>query len=164
MGDVTPSTPVSGSQGVSSLFLREEELRAGMEELFHVWRELSAAGDMILAAQGLGRAHQRALYFVGSHPGLVVSDLMMHLGITKQSLSRVLRRLVDDGLVEQTTGRHDRRQRQLRLTPEGYALEERLTGAQIDLLARAYRRAGAHAVLGFRHVLSGVTGAPSPQR
>jgi len=160
MADVTPSTTPVSSQGVSSLFLREEELRAGLEELLHTWRELAAAGDAVLESRGLGRAHQRALYFIGSHPDLVVSDLMAHLGITKQSLSRVLQRLMEDGLVAQTPGRRDRRQRHLQLTPEGRALEERLTGAQINLLARSYRQAGAQAVLGFRQVLSGVAGAP----
>ena len=158
MADVTPGTNLPASQGASSLFLREEELRAGMEDLFRVWRDLSTAADPILEAEGLGRAHQRALYFIGSYPDLVVSDLMAHLGITKQSLSRVLNRLVEDGLVEQRTALRDRRQRQLRLTAAGHALEKRLTAAQKDRLAHAYRQAGAQAVQGFRQVLAGVTG------
>jgi len=158
MADVTSPANQPPSQGVSSLFLREEELRAGMEDLFHAWRELAAAADTILDEEGLGRAHQRALYFIGSYPDLVVSDLMAHLGITKQSLSRVLQKLTVEGLVEQRPGIRDRRQRRLRLTDLGHALEERLTAAQRDRLARAYRQAGGQAVQGFRSVLAGVRG------
>ena len=169
MANVTPSKNLrainlqainlQASQGGNSLFLHEEELRAGVEDLFRVWRAISAAADPILAAEGLGRAHQRALYFIGSYPDLTVSDLMAHLGITKQSLSRVINRLVTDGLVEQRPGRRDRRRRQLRLTEAGRALEHRLTAAQKERLARAYQQAGAQAVHGFRLVLAGVAGA-----
>ncbi len=159
MANVTPSLNLHASQGGGSLFLREEELRSGMEELFLVWRALSAAADPILAAEGLGRAHQRALYFIGSYPDLTVSGLMAHLGITKQSLSRVLNRLAADGLIEQRPGLRDRRQRRLRLTEAGRTLERRLTATQKERLARAYRQAGAQAVQGFRRVLAGVVDA-----
>lgn len=142
--------------GVNPLFLRDEELRSGMELLFFAWRDFSQAADELLAGQELGHAHLRALYFIGRRPGLVVGDLLDVLGITKQSLSRVLRRLVDDGYVEQRPGSGDRRQRQLHLTDRGAELEERLTALQRRRFARAYREAGAEAVEGFRKVLMGL--------
>ncbi|OIR07912.1 DegT/DnrJ/EryC1/StrS aminotransferase family protein [mine drainage metagenome] len=83
--------------GVNLLFLREEELRQGIEMLFFAYRDFTAEPDVILADYGFGRAHHRVIYFVGRSPGITVSDLLATLGITKQSLSRVLSQLVAEG-------------------------------------------------------------------
>jgi DNA-binding MarR family transcriptional regulator len=107
----------------------------------------------------MGRAHHRAIYFVGRHPGMRVSDLLAILNITKQSLSRVLSTLVKDGYIVQKTGTGDRRQRLLYLTDRGIALEARLTEMQGRRFAAAYRNAGAKAVEGFQHVLQGLLDA-----
>jgi DNA-binding MarR family transcriptional regulator len=142
--------------GVNPLFLREEELRQGMELLFYAYRDFTAEPDAMLAQYGFGRAHHRVIYFVGRYPGSTVSDLLGILRITKQSLSRVLGQLVREGFVTQTQGSADRRQRLLNLTPKGEDLERRLSENQRALIARAYREAGAEAVEGFRKVLLGM--------
>lgn len=141
---------------VNPLFLRDEELRQGMELLFFAWRDFLRQADDLLAQNGLGRAHHRVIYFVGRNPGISVGRLLGILGITKQSLSRVLRHLVDQGFVEQRAGSADRRQRLLRLSAKGAALEAQLTRLQTARFARAYRMAGAEAVVGFRKVLDGL--------
>lgn len=138
------------------LFLREEELRQGIEMLFYAYRDFTAEADAMLAQYGFGRAHHRVIYFVGRNPGMTVSALLAILKITKQSLSRVLSQLVKKGLITQRPGPRDRRQRLLELTPAGAELERRLTEAQRALVARAYRAAGAEAVDGFRKVLLGL--------
>lgn len=138
------------------LFLREEDLRQGMELLFYAYRDFTAEPDAILAEYGFGRAHHRAIYFVGRNPGMPVSRLLDILRITKQSLSRVLGQLVRQGFVTQRPGAQDRRQRLLELTPKGAELERRLSEGQRALVARAYRAAGAEAVDGFRKVLMGM--------
>ena len=89
-----------------ALFLREEELRRGIEMMFFSYRDFTSEADTILAEQDMGRAHHRAIYFIGRHPGITVSDLLGILNITKQSLSRVLSGLMKDGFVLQKTGRH----------------------------------------------------------
>src|SRR5690606_35987897 len=94
--------------------------------------------------------------FVGRQPGMTVSELLDILKITKQSLSRVLSQLVDQGYVVQRPGTRDRRQRLLELTPKGAELERQLSEGQRALVARAYRAAGAEAVDGFRKVLLGL--------
>ena len=142
--------------GANPLFLRDEELRQGIELLFYAYRDHTAEADAILAELGLGRAHHRVIYFVGRYPNATVSDLLGILRITKQSLSRVLGQLVRDGFVTQTQGPKDRRQRLLNLTPKGEDLERRLSENQRALIARAYREAGAEAVEGFRKVLLGM--------
>lgn len=142
--------------GVNQLFLREEELRRGMELLFFAYRDFTAETDSVLRTLGLGRAHHRMIYFVGRHPGLSVSELLGILRITKQSLSRVLGELVRGGYMTQSAGIRDRRQRLLDLTDKGYALERQLFESQKRLLARSYREAGGDAVDGFRQVLSGM--------
>lgn len=138
------------------LFLREEELRQGIEMLFFAYRDFTAEPDRILAEFDFGRAHHRVIYFVGRNPGLAVSELLDILQITKQSLSRVLGQLVREGFVEQRHGTEDRRRRHLHLTAQGYELERRLTEAQSARFARAYRAAGAEAVEGFRTVMQGL--------
>ena len=142
--------------GANPLFLREEELRQGMELLFYAYRDFTVEADKILADLGLGRAHHRVIYFVGRNPGITVSELLRILRITKQSLSRVLGDLVRMGYIIQRPGHADRRQRLLDLTEAGQDLERQLSERQRRRLARAYREAGADAVEGFRHVLYGL--------
>lgn len=142
--------------GVNQLFLREEELRTGMELLFYAYREFTAEPDEILSRYGFGRAHHRVIYFVGRHPKITVSELLAILKITKQSLSRVLSELVRQGFIDQQTGVRDRRQRLLELTQQGLDLERQLSETQRQRIARAYRMAGAEAVEGFRQVMLGM--------
>lgn len=150
--------------GAHQLFLREEELRKGMELLFFAYRDFTAEADAMLARHGFGRAHHRVIYFVGRYKSLSVSELLQILGITKQSLSRVLSQLVQEGFIVQKTGTRDRRQRLLELTAKGIELEAALSERQRRRIARAYREAGAEAVDGFRKVLMGMIDSPDRER
>lgn len=143
----------------SALFLREPEIRRGVELLYFGYSHLTRAIDAGLADQGLGRAHHRALYFVARQPDLTVGQLLGLLAITKQSLGRVLGDLAAKGLVETRTGANDRRQRLLRLTPEGAELEAALFEALRERLSAAYAKAGQEAVGGFWAVLEGLVPA-----
>lgn len=144
------------STTASPLFLREPELRRGMELLYFGNSHLTRAIDRGLAAQGLGRAHHRALYFIARQPDMTVSDLLALLAITKQSLGRVLTELGERGLVNTRPGERDRRQRLLRLTDAGRALENELFEALRERLSAAYASAGQTAVSGFWAVLEGL--------
>jgi DNA-binding MarR family transcriptional regulator len=137
-------------------FLREDELRQGIELLFYAYRDFTAEPDAMLARYGFGRAHHRVIYFVGRHPGMSVNELLGILRITKQSLSRVLGQLVRQGFIVQRAGSRDRRQRLLELTPQGVDLERQLSENQRLRIAKAYREAGAPAVEGFRRVMLGI--------
>ncbi len=150
--------------GVNPLFLREEDLRQGIELLYFAYRDFTAEPDAILAEYGFGRAHHRVIYFVGRNPRITVSDLLAILRITKQSLSRVLGQLVREGFIVQHEGVKDRRQRLLELTPKGVDLERRLSESQRKRIARAYREAGAEAVQGYRNVLMGMIGEDDRKR
>ncbi|WDR07547.1 MarR family winged helix-turn-helix transcriptional regulator [Devosia rhodophyticola] len=86
---------------------------------FFAYRDFVGDADALLERQGFGRAHHRVLYFVNLKPGMPVADLLDILKITKQSLARVLRQLIDNGYVEQQTGPMDRRQRLLYATDKG---------------------------------------------
>ncbi|PTQ08242.1 MarR family transcriptional regulator [Sphingomonas oleivorans] len=143
-------------QSASPLFLREPEIRRGVELLYFGYSHLYRGIDQGLAQKGLGRAHHRALYFIARQPDLTVSELLKLLGITKQSLGRVLAELGERGLVETRTGREDRRQRLLRLTPDGAALEAELFEALRERLSAAYAQAGQGSVAGFWTVLEGL--------
>ena len=150
--------PHSGDapRAASPLFLTEPEIRRGIELLFFGYGGLMRVVDAALGEAGLGRAHQRALYFIARHPNLTVTELLRLLGVTKQSLSRVLNELVARGLAETRVGDRDRRQRLVRLTTEGSAFERRLYDALAGKLSGAYTRAGQDAVGGFWTVLEGL--------
>ncbi len=148
-----PSSPAS------PLFLREAEIRRGIELMHFGYGRLLGAIDERLAAEGLGRAHHRALYFIARQPDLTVSALLTLLGITKQSLGRVITELSTRGLIETRTGRDDRRQRLLRLTDTGQALESALFEMLRARLSAAYVDAGPAAVAGFWLVLEGLVPA-----
>src|SRR5690242_6646022 len=141
-----PEPKPIGPAGANPAFPREDDLRLAQDLLFFAYRDFTNAADVILQELGLGRAHHRALHFIGRNPGTTVSDLLGLLRITKQSLARVLSVLVDDGYVAQSPGAADRRQRLLRLTSAGEALERRLFERQKERLAAAYRDAGGVAV------------------
>ena len=148
----------------SPLFLREPEIRRGAELLFFGYGHLYRQTDECLAKQGMGRAHHRALYFIAREPDLTISALLRTLGITKQSLGRVLSELTERGMVETRTGREDRRQRLLRLTPAGARLEQELFEAMRSRLSAAYAQAGQDAVTGFWRVLEALIPAAERNR
>ena len=149
---------------INPLFLREEDIRQGMELLYFAYRDFTSEPDAILSEYGFGRAHHRVIYFVGRNPGINVSELLAILKITKQSLSRVLGQLVREEFIDQREGTRDRRQRLLNLTEKGITLERRLSESQRSRLAEAYREAGAEAVQGYRDVLMGMISEEDRQR
>ncbi|MCB1400151.1 MAG: MarR family transcriptional regulator, partial [Rhodobacteraceae bacterium] len=124
-----------------------------IEAMFFAYRGFTADPDRILEKYAYGRAHHRAIHFIHRQPGLTVTALLAVLGVTKQSLNRVLRTLIADGLVENRVGRKDKRERHLFLTETGAALERELSEAQRGRMRAAYRNAGPQAVAGFRQVL-----------
>lgn len=148
--------PKPAQAGAGLLFLREDEIRIAQDLLFFAYRDFTNAADVILDELGLGRAHHRALHYIGRNPAITVSDLLAILRITKQSLARVLSTLIERGLVAQAPGTDDRRQRLLTLTEQGAALERRLFERQRERLVAAYREAGTAAVDGFRRVMRGI--------
>lgn len=139
--------------GETLLFLTDEQLRKGIEAMYFAYRGFTADPDRILENLAYGRAHHRAIHFINRSPGTTVNNLLGILGVTKQSLNRVLRTLIEDGLVESRIGKRDKRERHLVLTAAGQALERRLSEAQRTRMRAAYRAAGPAAVAGFRQVL-----------
>lgn len=144
------------SPPASPLFLREDEVRRGVELLYFGYTRLTRSVDELLVDHGFGRAHHRALYFIARQPDLPVSALLRILAITKQSLGRVLNELAAKGMVETRAGETDRRQKLLRLTEAGSALEVQLFEALRAGMSSAYATAGQEAVTGFWRVLEGL--------
>lgn len=119
---------------------------------FFAYRDFVGDADALLARQGFGRAHHRVLYFVNLKPGMPVADILDILKITKQSLARVLRQLIDNGYIEQKTGASDRRQRLLYATEKGRRFFETLSATQtsrIDAAIAALPPEGKQTVLRF---------------
>lgn len=142
--------------GESLLFLTDDQLLQGIELLFFAYRGFTSDPDRILQNHTYGRAHHRAIHFIHRRPGTTVNSLLDILGVTKQSLNRVLRQLIDDGLVTSKVGEKDRRERHLFLTENGQKLESDLSSTQRKRLRAAYKQAGPDAVQGFRKVLENI--------
>src|SRR4030081_2448336 len=147
MPDVNLSNPSADPDPRStegrSLGPRSGDLRWDIIELlFFAYRDFVGDADHELEVFGFGRAHHRVLHFVHRYPGLKVADLLDVLRITKQSLGRVLKQLLDEGYIVQKTGNNDRRQRLLFATPRGEALVAKLAGLQTDRIPRALRDIG----------------------
>jgi DNA-binding MarR family transcriptional regulator len=133
--------------------LTDQDAVALVELLFFAYRDFVADPDHVLEGLDFGRAHHRVLHFVGRDPGMTVASLLEILKITKQSLARVLKELIDKGYVFQKEGAQDRRQRLLFLTPEGEALRQQLMAPQIARFKRAAREAGGPSGQAMRSVL-----------
>ncbi len=131
-----------------------------IELLFFAYRDFISDPDAILAKSNFGRAHHRVLHFVDRNPGLTVADLLDILKITKQSLARVLKELVDSGYIEQRTGIEDRRQRLLYATGAGRALSASLSAPQEARIKAALAELGPEARATVTAFLYGMIDAP----
>ena len=113
-----------------------------IELLFFAYRDFVSDPDEVLAKLGFGRAHHRVLHFVNRNPGMKVAELLDVLKITKQSLGRVLKQLIDESYIVQKEGASDRRQRLLYVTAAGEALAVKLAGLQTTRIARVLAELG----------------------
>src|SRR6185312_9170355 len=134
---VDPSGDASDRSGAAG-----EPIWDIIELLFFAYRDFVGDPDEVLSKLGFGRAHHRVLHFVNRNPGMKVADLLDILNITKQSLGRVLKQMVDQGYVEQKEGAQDRRQRLLFVTPKGETLALKLAGLQTARINRAFAELG----------------------
>jgi DNA-binding MarR family transcriptional regulator len=130
-----------------------------IELLFFAYRDFVGDPDEVLLKLGFGRAHHRVLHFVNRNPGMKVAELLEILNITKQSLGRVLKQLVDEGYVVQKEGAQDRRQRLLYVTQKGEALALKLAALQTERIARAFAEFGTGAHEAARRFLTAMIDA-----
>jgi len=135
-----------------------------IELLFFAYRDFTRDADAVLAQFGFGRAHHRVLHFVNRNPGLTVADLLDILKITKQSLARVLKQLIEDGYIEQRAGASDRRQRRLFTTERGRELSFELAARQSLRINGALAASGAGADAFFHDILLAMVNADERPR
>lgn len=139
---VASDRPVSGAERAGR---DHEPIWDLIELLFFAYRDFIGDPDDVLAKLGFGRAHHRVLHFVNRNPGMKVAELLDILKITKQSLGRVLKQLIDEGYVVQKEGANDRRQRLLYVTAKGETLAMKLAGLQTARIARVLSQLGPNA-------------------
>ena len=136
----------------------DEALVGLVELLFFAYRDFTGEADEVLGDLGYGRAHHRVLHFVNRQPGLRVADLLDILRITKQSLARVLKQLVDDGYIEQMAGMSDRRERRLYVTFRGESLARELMELQAARVGAALAQVGEGSEASLRAFLFAMIG------
>jgi DNA-binding MarR family transcriptional regulator len=159
-GSANPADAVETATGTPASGLRWDII----ELLFFAYRDFVGDADHVLEAFGFGRAHHRVIHFVHRYPGLKVADLLDVLRITKQSLGRVLKQLLDEGYIVQKAGDNDRRQRLLFATPKGEALVAKLAGLQTDRINRALADVGPAAQETVRQFLRGMIDRDDPDK
>ncbi|MAH85519.1 MAG: hypothetical protein CBB68_14945 [Rhodospirillaceae bacterium TMED8] len=137
-----------------------DDLRRVIELLFFAYRDFTGEADVILAKYGFGRAHHRAIYFIGQNPGIAVNELLAILDITKQSLGRVLTKLLKEGYVLQQRDPSDGRKRLLKLSAAGLGLESVLTKRQGLRMQNAFKVAGPDSEARFKQVLKSMVDDP----
>lgn len=152
---VVPAKPL-GKPPADRRSTEGDRLTEAIELLFFAYRDFISDPDELLDEYDFGRAHHRVVHFVSRNPGITVAELLNILRITKQSLARVLKQLIERGFVAQETGKQDRRQRLLYLTASGRELEERLAAPQRARVAAALEKAGPGAEDAWRKVLLGL--------
>ena len=135
-----------------------------IELLFFAYRDFVGDADQVLEEFGFGRAHHRVVHFVSRYPGLKVADLLDVLRITKQSLGRVLKQLLDEGYIVQKAGNSDKRQRLLFATAKGEALVAKLAGLQTDRITRALQGVDAAGAENVRQFLLGMIDHADPDK
>jgi DNA-binding MarR family transcriptional regulator len=146
-------TDIISAQFSGAEDLSEQETMALIELLFFAYRDFVSDPDEILGQFGFGRAHHRVVHFVGRDPGMTVQQLLDILRITKQSLGRVLKELIDKGYVFQKEGEQDRRQRLLFLTDLGEELRQRLMRPQINRIRRAVAQSSGASAQTYQKLL-----------
>jgi DNA-binding MarR family transcriptional regulator len=151
----TPAEPASGES---------EPYWDLIELLFFAYRDFVGDPDEVLIKLGFGRAHHRVLHFVNRNPGMKVADLLDVLKITKQSLGRVLKQLIDDGYIVQKEGDNDRRQRLLYATAAGETLAMKLANLQTARIGRVLAELGPGAREAARRFLAGMIDAEDRDR
>jgi DNA-binding MarR family transcriptional regulator len=177
MADITVvSTPRSAAAAIDAA---QDNVRAtaqadaqGMAEpyfdlielLFFAYRDFVGDPDEVLEKLGFGRAHHRVLHFVNRNPGMKVAELLVVLKITKQSLGRVLKQLIDEGYVVQKAGANDRRQRLLYASAAGEALAMKLAGLQAVRIQRVLADLGPDSREAARRFLAGMIDADDRER
>lgn len=147
-----PGNASAGRRGEADR-LRQDDLFELVELLFFAYRDFIGEPDEILTSIGFGRAHHRVLHFVSRNPGIRVANLLNILKITKQSLARVLRQLIEEGYIEQRESSQDRRRRLLYATDKGAALAADLAAPQLRRIADALAAAGGGAEAPAREFL-----------
>ncbi len=167
MADISLTTPMqsrASAAPVGAAADGQEPYWDLIELLFFAYRDFVGDPDQVLDRLGFGRAHHRVLHFVNRNPGMKVAELLDVLKITKQSLGRVLKQLVDDGYVVQKEGADDRRQRLLYASPAGEALAMKLAGLQAERIGRVLDELGPGAHDIARRFLAGIIGAEDRDR
>ena len=142
------------------LFLREEELDHGLELLYFVSRQLHSDVALVRLDAAMDEIDHQVLFLVERHPGITLAELCSVLAVSKQTLSRHVKRLAEGGLIDQESSLHDRRKRPLRLTAGAVDLLARISTMQKRRLRMAFKSAGATAVEGFQRVLLDLVGEP----
>ena len=136
------------------LYLKDDQIKDFIEQIFYAYRETYSDPKKILKKYSFGTAHHRAILLIERHEGLTVSDLLNKLKITKQSLNRVLRDLINNKAVFLRKGEVDSRQRKIFLNEKGEKIFEEIFIAQKRRIYNAFKNSDSDSVIKFKKVLN----------
>ena len=136
------------------LYLKDDQIKDFIEQIFYVYRETYSDPKKILKKYSFGAAHHKAIHLIERHEGLTVSDLLNKLKITKQSLNRVLRDLLNNKAIFLKKGEVDSRHRKIFLDEKGKKLSEEIFLEQKKRIYNAFKNSDSDSVVKFRTVLN----------
>ena len=135
------------------LYLKDDQIKDFIEQIFYAYRETYADPKKILKKYSFGTAHHRAIHLIEKYEGLTVSDLLRKLKITKQSLNRVLKDLINNETIILKKGKIDSRQRKIFLNVKGKKLFEEIFLEQKKRIYNAFKNSDSDSVIKFKNVL-----------
>ena len=135
---------------------RRRELEPALEVMEALWaldralheRERSAAGRF-----GITRSQRVVLRIVGQRPGVSAGGLSRILHVHPSTLTPVLQRLVESGLLGRAPDPVDRRRAVLRLSRRGKRVDEICAGRIDAVMSRALARMDSAEVQAMRRIL-----------
>ena len=135
------------------LYLKDEQIKDFIQLLFYAYRETFADPKDILSKKYFGPAHLRSLNLIERNPGINLGELIFKLKVTKQSLNRVLRDLINSKMIKQVKDENDTRKKNLYLDKEGKVFFETVYNKQKKRIFNALKNSNSDSVIKFKEVL-----------
>ena len=135
------------------LYLKDAQIKDFIEKLFYAYRETFADPKKILNKNSFGIAHLKALLLISKYEGLTITDLILKLKITKQSLNRVLQELYKNNVIVYQRGQEDSRHKHVYLSVKGKSLFNEIFYEQKKRIYKALKNSNSDAVLNFKEII-----------
>ena len=135
------------------LYLKDDQLKEYIEKIFVSYKKSFADAKEILNKHKIGVAHHKAIHLISLHKGITVSELLNKLKVTKQSLNRVLKDLINLEAIYFKKDEADTRLKHLFLSNKGSKIFDEIFSVQKKRIYKAFLNSDSNEVICFSKVL-----------